>query len=307
MALVCFGRTLKGAEFTLVQLQLKDLLDTLGAQHHRHTDVDVLDTVLTGQVGRGRQDFLLIVENRATHVDTGRRGSVVSRAGLEQFDDLAATRAGTVGNRFETILGDQLADRDTGDGRVARQRHHGIAVAAEHHRLRVGHSHSELHRDESAEANRVKHAGLTEDAILGETGDSLHVEGHQVERVGDHDDKALGGVLLDVLADGFDNVGVHVQEVLARHTGFARQAGRHDDDVGSFEIGELVGAFDHGVIASYRACLGQVKSFALWDTLDDVNHDDVGKIGLGQIHGAGGANITSADNGDLLVHRFLRK
>ena len=77
-----------------------------------------------------------------------------------------------VADRVDRRLGHQLGDRNAGDRRVARQRHHRVAVAAEHERVDVLDRHAQLHRDEGAHARRVEHAGHADDALARELADS---------------------------------------------------------------------------------------------------------------------------------------
>ena len=62
---------------------------------------------------------------------------VVRRAGLEMLHDLGAAVARAIDDRVELACVHQLRDRDAAHARVGDQRHHRVAVAAEHHRLDV--------------------------------------------------------------------------------------------------------------------------------------------------------------------------
>ena len=104
---------------------------------HRHADEQVVDPVLALQVDRARQDLLLVLEDRLDHLDGRRRRRVVGAAGLEQLRRSRRRRwpcACTIASI--ALLRQQLGDRDARHGRVARQRHHRVAVAAEHERVR---------------------------------------------------------------------------------------------------------------------------------------------------------------------------
>ncbi len=129
-------------------------------------------------------------------------------------------------------------------------------MSTKHHRLGVGHGHVEFHGDKRPEADGIEYAGLSEHAVFREIGDFLHVESHQIERVGHHDDKALGSVLLDVLTSRSDDVGILVQQIFAGHTGLARQSGGHDDDIGTLDVRVLVSSLDHGIVTANGSGLG---------------------------------------------------
>src|SRR5262245_37797313 len=72
------GRRLVGLELDLV-----DLLDSRRAEPHGDPDEASRDPVLALQIGRAREDLLLVLEDRVHHLDGRRRGGIVGRAGLE--------------------------------------------------------------------------------------------------------------------------------------------------------------------------------------------------------------------------------
>ena len=104
------------------------------------------------------------------------------------LDDLCAAVAGALDDGFEAVFRDQLGDRDAGDGGVARQRNHGVAVAAEDEGGDVLDADVQLLGDEGAEAGGVQHAGHADDALAIEAGLLEGGLGHGVERVGDDDE-----------------------------------------------------------------------------------------------------------------------
>ena len=90
-----------------------------------------------------------------------------------------------------------LVERHAVDGAVAEQRHHVVAVAAQHQRVDVLGRHAGRLAHEVLEAGGVEHAGHADHPVLGEPGDLVHGVDHRVERVGHHDDEGVRGVLLD--------------------------------------------------------------------------------------------------------------
>ena len=91
---------------------------------------------------------------------------------------------------FEAVGGDELGDGNAGDGGVAGERDHGVAVAAEDEGSDVFDADVELLGDEGAEAGRVEHAGHADDALAIEAGLAVGGLGHGVERIGDDDENA---------------------------------------------------------------------------------------------------------------------
>ena len=138
------------------------------------------------------------------HRDGGGGRGVEGGAGLQQGDDLAAAAAGALDDGVELLLRqpahlDEVRQRHAADGRVADQRHHVVAVAAERHGVHVLDGDAELLGEEVAEAGRVEHAGHADDLVLRQAGGLLQRPDHRVERVGDADDEGVGGVLLQAL------------------------------------------------------------------------------------------------------------
>ncbi len=235
----------------------------------------------------------------ADHLRHRRRRRVVGGAGLEQGHDLGAAVAGAVDERLDPLGRQQLRERDAGDRAVARQRHHRVAVAAEHEGVRAADGDAELPGDEGPEARRVEHAGHADDALAREAAGLHGHVAHRVERVGDDDQDRVGRDRRGLADDRADDARVLGQQVVAAHARLAGQAGGDDDDVGAGRVGVVVGARDRAVVAHDRRRLGQVERLALGQPLDDVDQDDVGQASLGDALGGGRADVAGADDGDL--------
>src|SRR5437762_6438722 len=93
------------------QLDLDDLFDAVSPQLHRHANKEALVTVLPLQERRARKDLALVFENRLDHLDRG-RSRRVPRRGLEQIHDLRAAVASAVDDGIDTLLREQLRDRN---------------------------------------------------------------------------------------------------------------------------------------------------------------------------------------------------
>src|SRR6185369_14658925 len=83
----------------VVELDLDHLLDPAGAEHAGHADIEVVDAILAGQVRRAGQHALLVAQKALGHRDRAGRRGVISAAGLQQSDDLAAAAAGALDDR----------------------------------------------------------------------------------------------------------------------------------------------------------------------------------------------------------------
>jgi hypothetical protein len=185
------------------------------------------------------------------------------------------------------------------DRRVAGERHHGVAVAAEHEGGDVLDRDVELLGEEVAEAGRVEHAGHAADLGVRQAGELAQRPDHGVERVGDADDEGVGGVARDALADRLHHLEVDAEQVVAAHAGLARHAGGDDADVGALDVGVVVGALEAGVEAVDGGGLGDVERLALRDAFGDVEQHDVAEfLQRGQM-GERAPDLPGADQRDL--------
>ncbi len=131
--------------------------------------------------------------------------------------------------------------------------------------------------------------------------------GHQVKRIGDHDDHRMLGVFLDALGDGADDFGILRQEVFAGHSGLARQTGGMNDNVRAFEFGEVIGAANADIVAAHRTGLKQIQRLSLWQTFNDVEDGDVANVVFGKILRDCRADVTCSDDRYFFSHNILPK
>jgi hypothetical protein len=202
------------------------------------------------------------------------------------------------------LLLEELHHRDAADGRVADERHHVVAVAAERDGGDVLHGDAELPGDERREARGVEHAGLADDAVVREARDALAERHHRVERVRDHDDEGVRGVLLDALGHRRHDLRVHRDEVVAAHARLAGKPGRHDDDVRALDVLVAVRALELHVEAVDRRGLGDVEGLALGQPLDDVEQDHVAELAERAELSEDAADLPAADECNLRSSHF---
>ena len=88
--------------------------------------------------------------------------------------------------------------------------------------------------------------------------------------------------------------------------GWRARPGRHDDDVRARGVRVVVGADDPGVVPDDRRRLREVEALALRQPFDDVDEDDIREAGLGDPLGGGGADVSGADDGDLVASHDAR-
>ena len=111
-------------------------------------------------------------------------------------------------------------------------------------------------------------------------------------------------MLLDLLRDLLHDVGVGADEIVAAHPRLAGDPGGDDDDLAPRRGAVVVGGADDARVEAFdRRRFPLVEGFSLGDAVDDVDEDDgAGEFFFGEALGSGGADIASANDGDLGEH-----
>src|SRR5215212_10017031 len=89
------GGVLEGPVLVVAQLELDDLLDAGGAELHRDTHVQAVDSVLAVEEGRAREEPLLVEQHSVDHLRAGRPRRVPGGR-AEQVHDLTAPDRGAL-------------------------------------------------------------------------------------------------------------------------------------------------------------------------------------------------------------------
>ena len=171
--------------------------------------------------------------------------------------------------------------------------------AAENESCDVFHRNVEFERQEVTEAGAVQNASHAADLVRGQARELLERPDHRVERVGDADHERVGRVGGDAFADGFHDLEVDAQKVIAAHAGLARHTGCDDADIGACDIGVILCAFQFGIKPFGRAGFGDVESLALGGAFGDVEENDVTQLFECHEVGKGATDLSRADEGNL--------
>ena len=279
------------------------------AQLAGNAQEDPFLAVFALQVRRRGEDAPLVLNDRFGHLHGRGRRRVVGAPRLEVADDLGPAVAGACDQGFEAVGRDEARDGDAAHRRVGHQRHHCVAVPAQHHRLDVLDAHVQLHRDEGAEAGRVEHPRHPDHPLPREPGRFLGHVGHHVEGVGHHNHDRVRRHTGDLLADRADDPGVGPEQVVTAHARLARDPRRHDEEVGPLGGTVVVRTRHPRVEAFHRGALPLVEPLPLGDAFHDVDEDDfLAQLLLGKALGAYFAHMPGTNYGDLPGHqRFSRR
>ena len=187
-------------------------------------------------MGRAGKDPFLVAEVRFGHFDGGRRRRIEGGSAAEQIHDLYPAVAGALHDFLQSLARhpthfDQIGERYARDSRIAHERNHRIAVAAEHERRDVPHRHSEFQRKEMAEAGRIKNSRHAHNLSVGEAGILAKCPNHRIKRIRDANNERARRVLGYAFADRLHDFQINAEQIVPRHSGPSGNAGRHDADV----------------------------------------------------------------------------
>ena len=183
----------------------------------------------------------------------------------------------------------------------SHQRHHGVAVAAEHEGGDVLDRDVEFVGEEIAEARGIQHAGHAHHLLVRHAGGLLQRPHHGVERIGDADHEGVGGIFLDAGADLLHHLEIDAQEIVAAHAGLARHAGGDDADLGVVERLIGIGAGEMRVEAVDRGGLRDIERFALRHALGDIEHHDIAQFLQADEVSQRSADLTGANQSNLVA------
>src|SRR6185436_12560783 len=299
-------RLVEGFAVLAGQLDLDDALDALRADDDGNADIHVLHAVFAVEIGGAGQHALLVLQIALGHRHGGSGRRVERGTGLQQVHDLGAAVAGAVDDLVDARLRgpahlDQIRQRNAGYRGIAHQRHHGIAVAAEHEGGDVFDRDVEFVGEEIAEARGIQHARHADHLLVRHAGRLLQRPHHRVQRVGDADDERVGGILLDAGADLLHDLEIDAQKIVAAHAGLARHAGGDDADLGIVERVVGIGAGEMGVETVDRGRLRDVERLALRNAFGDVEHHDVAELLQADEVSQRSADLTGANQSNLVA------
>src|SRR5690606_8110861 len=185
-----------------IHVDLDNPLYTAFTDDSRHADVDAVKTILALHIGGAGQDALLVLEIRFGHGDRAGGRRIEGRAGFQQCHNLGAAVAGAIDDRIDFLLRapahlDEVRNRDTGNRRIADQRHHGVAVATQNEGRHIFNGDIEFLGEEQAETGTVENTGHADDHVMRQAAFLAQDPDHGVKRVGDADDEGVRRIFLD--------------------------------------------------------------------------------------------------------------
>jgi hypothetical protein len=142
----------------------------------------------------------------------------------------------------------------------------------------------------------VKHTCLATHSVCRESCDFLHVVGHQVKRVRDHDDCCIRSMISNTFTNLLNNSCILSNQVFASHSRLAWESGCHDDHFSTSDVLVVGRASNSAVVIQNLSILRHVESLALCKSFIDVKHDNIGNFHLSQNKCACCANISCSNH-----------
>ncbi len=183
--------------------------------------------------------------------------------------------------------------------RIAQQRHHVVAVAAEDAGRHVFERDLEFFREEMPEAGRIEDAGHADHFSCGNPGRFLQRPNHGIERIGDADHEGIGRIKSYPVADRLHDLEIDAEQIIAAHAGLARHARGDDHHIGAGDRRVIIGAVEMRMKALLRRRLREVQGFALRYAFGNVEEDDVAQFLERGDMGERAADLAGADQRDL--------
>src|SRR5215831_19221984 len=118
-----------------------------------------------------------------------------------------------------------------------------------------------------------------------------HVD-HSIERVGDDNHIGIGRVLYQVRDYCTDDFGVGMEQVIATHPRLAGHTSRDHYNIGIRRIGIVIRPHQAAVKVLQRGTLSQIKGFALWHTLNNIDQDHITQFLRRSPVGSCGADVS---------------
>ena len=291
---------MKGLLFVRRQADFDDFLHAGCAHLDRHAHVQVVDAVLAGQPGGAWKDSFFVPHNGRHHFGNGGSGRVEGAARFEVSDNLGAAVPRAFDQAFDDGFVEQFRQRNAGHGRVAGQRHHGIAVAAQNEGGHVFHGYVQFSRDEITKPRGIKNARHANDTSGRKLRNFQRHVSHCVEGIRHHDNNGVGRCFFDAFADRAHDVRVRGKQVVPAHAGLARKPGGNDDNVGSGQAAGIARTRNPGIEAVNRRRLSKIQGFTLWNALGDVQQDQfAGEFPLRNMLSGGRSHVAGANHCDL--------
>ena len=258
----------------VVERQLNNALDTVAADDTGHTDKDITKAIFALKVSRAGDHLLLVVDDAVNHAGcAGTRSHPC--AGTQQTGQRSTAYHSRFHHFVHLLLGQEIGSRHTFVGSKASHRNHGgVAVTADHETFYLVGIAVELLREEIFETAAIECATHTDDAVFGQAGSLQSKVSHGVHGVGYNYEDSVRRIRQDLLSHRLHDAGIHANELLTCHTGFAGQTAgdNHYVGVGSLLI-PIGNTLHNGVKTEELSCLHNIHSFAFGNAFFDIDED----------------------------------
>ena len=246
--------------------------------------------------------MLFIQNNGLHHPRNRRRRCVKGAARLQQVDNLRPTVHGARHQAVNCFRRQEPDYRDTPHGAQPGDDYHVLAVFPDDAAENIRHRNTELGGDKAAQPGAVEHPGQPQHPVGGKPADLERQVGHDVYRVGHHDDNAFRRVFHHLTGYPGQYPGIGLQQFISAHARLPRQTRSNHHHVRVRCCLVAVGAGDASVDTENGCRLHHIQRLALLQSFYYVNQHDVGTVLFHQPLCRGGADTPRPDDADFGEH-----
>src|SRR5262249_35701359 len=112
-------------------------------------------------------------------------------------------------------------------------------------------------------------------------------------------------MFLDAGADRLDNLEIDAEEIVAAHSGFARNAGRHDDNIGACYGFIIIASGERHIKTFDRSRFGKIERLALRCSFGNIVEHDVAELIERREVSQSAADLTCTNQSDFVARHEL--
>ena len=212
-------------------------------------------------------------------------------------DNLRAAIPRPLHNRINSGTIEQLGKRNPRNRRITRQWNHRIAVSAQHKSRHIFNRNIERLGNKKAKTRRIKNTGHPNHAMWWKAGFLQRHIRHHIERIRDHDNNSLRSDIPHPFGNRTDNIGIGRLQIIATHTGLARNPSGNHHEITSRKRAGVIGANQAGIKTLDRCRFRHIETLALRNTLSHIEkHNLAGQFSFGNALCRSRPHIASTNN-----------
>ena len=252
--------------------------------------------VFPPEVGRGRDDPLLILHNGFHHLRRRSPRGVIGAPGFQISHNLRPPLARSLHQPLYRFLLHQFGQRKAPHRSVSRKGHHRIPVSPQHHRIHIRRPHIELLGNEAAETGGIQHPGHSHHLPEGEAAFTQSRHGDNIQGIGYRDNNRIRRPAAHRPGRGSRDSHIRFKQVHPVHTGLPGDTRGEHDHIRIRDRRIIVRSLNIPMESPGRRRVQEIQSLALGHPFHHIHHHHIGDILLRDTVHRRGTHITRTDN-----------